>query len=72
MTTYTITRDSWDSDTKEYVPTKTKVYYDPITWAADVTKYANVKGHDNWALQRDLVANENGGFDYYVRGVKKN
>ena len=72
MTTYTICRDAWDSDAKEYVTTKTKVYDDPIAWASDVTKYANVKGHDNWTLQRDLVANENGGFDYYIRGVRKN
>ena len=68
MTTYHITRDAWDSDAKEYVATATKEYTDAVEWAKDVSKYSNVRGHDNWHIVRSLVANETGGFDYFFRG----
>lgn len=71
MATYNIYRDAWDSDAKEYIPTRAKTYDDVQQFINDVNKYANLKGHDNWLIVRELVLNETGGMDYFYRGVSK-
>ena len=71
MPTYNVNADVWASDAKEYVATKTKTTDNPVQFTEWVNKYDNMKGHDNWAIERSFSVNETGGFDFIYRGIPK-